>query len=242
MRFSLLFLLLLLFSECFSSVRMASTSNESSPETPTSLSVSSSSSGAKSGVSISTAVLSTDINISDSATPKRLGSVWKSPIWEYFSVAKDNKFAECKECRDMASRGGSNARNFNTTNLVNHLKSKHHSTYIKFLEVKNKRDKERQASRNVRVHKGGFTGLRQLSLQGSRQLNKQLVINDARAKAVHQRLGEIIALDYQPMSVVEDMGFRRFVNVLERKYNLPSRKYVTETVIQKIHSGTKEEL
>ena len=57
----------------------------------------------------------------------------------------------------MVSRGGVNARNFNTTNLVNHLKSKHHSTYSKFLEVKNKRDKERQASRNVRVQKGGFT-------------------------------------------------------------------------------------
>ena len=216
MRFSLLFLLLLLFSECFSSVRMASTSNESSPETPTPLSVSSSSSGAESGVSSSTAVLSTDVNVSDSATPKRLGSVWKSPVWEYFGVAEDNKFAECG---DMVSRGGSTARNFNTTNL-DHLKSKHHSTYVKFLEVKNKRDKERQANRNVRVHKGGFTGLRQLSLQGSRQLNKQWDINDARAKAVHhdQCLGEMIALDYQPMSVVEDMGFRRFVSVLEPKY------------------------
>lgn len=84
--------------------------------------------------------------------------------------------------------------------------------------------------------------MRQLSLQGSRQLNKQWDINDARAKAVHQRLGEMIALDYQPMSIVEDMGFRRFVTVLEPKYNLPSRKYVTETVIQKIHSGIKEEL
>ena len=121
-------------------------------------------------ISSSTAVLSIDVNVSDSATPKQLGSIWKSPVWEYFSVAEDNKFAECKECRDMVSRGGSNARNFNTTNLVNHLKSKHHSTYVKFLEVKNKREKERQASRNVRVHKGGFTGLRQLSLQGSRQL------------------------------------------------------------------------
>jgi len=69
MRLFLLFLLLLLFSECFSSVRMASTSNESSPETPTPLSVSSSSSGASS----STAVLSSDF--SHSATPKRLGSV-----------------------------------------------------------------------------------------------------------------------------------------------------------------------
>ena len=120
----LLFLLLLLFSQCFSSVKMASTSNESSPETPTSLSVSSSSSGTSS----STAVLSSDF--SHSVKPKRLGSIWKSPVWEYFSVAEDKKFAECNECGNMVSRGGGNARNFNTTNLVNHLKSKHHSTYV----------------------------------------------------------------------------------------------------------------
>ena len=88
--------------------------------------------------------------------------------------------------------------------------------------MKNKRDKERRASRNVRVQKGGFTGLCQLSLQGTKQLNKQWDINDARAKAVHQRLGEMIALDYQPMSIVEDVGFRRFVNILEPKYSLPS--------------------
>ena len=52
----------------------------------------------------------------------------------------------------------------------------------------------------------------------------------------------MIALDYQSMSIVEDMGFRRFVNILEPKYNLPSRKYITETVIHKIYTGIKDEL
>ena len=234
----LLLLSLLLFYELCLSVKMASTSSESSPETPIPLSTSSSSS---SGASSSTVVLSTDGSISHS-TPKRLGSVWKSPVWEYFNVAEDNKFAECNECADMVSRGGRSARNFNTTNLVNHLKSKHQSIYREFLELKNKKDKERQESRNVRVQQGGFTGLRQLSLQSTKLLNKQWDINDTRAKAVHQRLGEMIALDYQPMSIVEDMGFRRFVNILEPKYNLPSRKYITETVIHKIYTGIKEEL
>jgi len=70
-------------------------------------------------------------------------------------------------------------------------------------------------------------------------LNKQWDINDARAKAVHQRLGEMIAIYYQPMSIIEDMGFRRFVNILEPKYNLPSRKYITVTVIHKIYTGIK---
>ena len=40
-------------------------------------------------------------------------------------------------------------------------------------------------------------------------INKQWDIKDARAKAVLQHLGEMIALDYQPMSIVEDVRFRR---------------------------------
>ena len=101
MRFTLLILLLslLLFYElCLSlSVKMASTSSESSPETPIPLSISSSSSF---GASSSTVVMSTDGSISHS-TPKQLGSVWKSPVWEYFSVAEDNKFIERNECADI---------------------------------------------------------------------------------------------------------------------------------------------
>ena len=38
------------------------------------------------------------------------------------------------------------------------------------------------------------------------------------------------------------MGFRRFVNILEPKYNFSGRKYITETVICKIYTGIKEEL
>ena len=46
-----------------------------------------------------------------------------------------------------------------------------------------------------------------MSRKVTKQLNKQWDINDARAKAVHQHLGEMIALDYQSMSIVEDVGF-----------------------------------
>ena len=52
----------------------------------------------------------------------------------------------------------------------------------------------------------------------------------------------MISLDYQAISIIEDMGFTRFVNTLEPKYNLPSRKYITETVMHKIYSGIKQEL
>ena len=52
----------------------------------------------------------------------------------------------------------------------------------------------------------------------------------------------MVALDYQPISIVEDVGFKRLVNTLEPKYNFPNWKYVTETILHKIYTGIKEEL
>jgi len=65
---------------------------------------------------------------------------------------------------------------------------------------------------------------------------------DPRAIVLHRKLGELIVLDYQPVSLVEDVGFIRFVVALEPRYKLPNRKYITETVLQKINRGIKEEL
>ena len=49
----------------------------------------------------------------------------------------------------------------------------------------------------------------------------------------------MIALDSQPLSVVDDKGFVSLLNTLEPRYVIPSRKYVTETVLPHIHDGIK---
>ena len=51
-----------------------------------------------------------------------------------------------------------------------------------------------------------------------------------------------MALDCQPISIVEDIGFNCFVKALEPRYSIPSRKYFSETVIPRIHDGVKAEL
>ena len=42
----------------------------------------------------------------------------------------------------------------------------------------------------------------QLSLQEAQELLKAWDINDTRSKSVHKRIGEILAVDCQPLSVV----------------------------------------
>lgn len=49
----------------------------------------------------------------------------------------------------------------------------------------------------------------------------------------------MIARDCHPFSIVDDDGFRSLINTLEPRYNIPSRKYFTETIMPKIYEGMK---
>ena len=64
-------------------------------------------------------------------------------------------------------------------------------------------------------------------------------INDTRAQRVHKFVMEMIALDNQPFSLVEDLGFVRLLQVLEPQYSLPSRKYFVENLLPAIHDEVK---
>ena len=52
----------------------------------------------------------------------------------------------------------------------------------------------------------------------------------------------MIAIDSQPIYIVEDPGFISFVKSLEPRYKIPSRKYFTEKVFLKIIKGVKVEV
>ena len=39
----------------------------------------------------------------------------RSPIWEFFKVSVDSKFATCNTCEKDVSRGGKTTKSFNTT-------------------------------------------------------------------------------------------------------------------------------
>ena len=67
-------------------------------------------------------------------------------------------------------------------------------------------------------------------------------INDSRSICIHQKIGEFIALNCQPLSVVSDVGFVRLLKLLENIYSIPSHKYFTDTVLPKIYKGVKFEI
>jgi len=123
------------------------------------------------------------------------------------------------------------------------LRSQHPDKYTEFSKLKAEKEGERETARKERNKAPGISGLRQLTLHGeSMDKVKQWDINDTRAALVHKKLGEMIALDCQPLTIVEDIGFNSFVKELEPRYVIPSRKYFSENVIPKICEGMKTEL
>ena len=166
------------------------------------------------------------------AKPNRKTSV----IWEFFTVSEDTKFAICNTCEAKVPRGGETTKSFTTTNLVHHLTTKHPEIHTKYLERKaNKEPAQPKETRKRSLE-------RQLSLAEVQDLSKIWDINDIRAQRVHRKIGEMLAIDCQPISTVDDIGFRQVLKTLEPRYQCPSRKYFTETIIPKIYRGMKEEV
>ena len=72
------------------------------------------------------------------------------------------------------------------------------------------------------------------------QKMKPFGLNHPTARKITQTVGEMIALDNQPFSIVDDLGFKNLVRVLEPRYNLPSHRYFAEVVIPDMYQQVKE--
>ena len=78
----------------------------------------------------------------------------KAVVWDYFSIREDSdKFAMCSICKDSVSRGGSSVKNFNITNLIDHLKKKHPDDY----DYKEKKQLKRAERKGKAKKENGFS-------------------------------------------------------------------------------------
>ena len=53
-------------------------------------------------------------------------------------------------------------------------------------------------------------------------------------------IGEMMALDCQPFSIVKDQGFISLLNQLQPHYKIPSRKYFSAMLIPELYAKCKE--
>ena len=147
----------------------------------------------------------------------------KAVIWSYFVVSERNeRFAVCQICNENVLRGGKTIKTFGTSNLIDHLRKKHPTDF---------RDYEEKKVQELTAKQPKEHGKKQLTLIETEAKVQPWDINDARAVRVHKKIAEMMALDFQPFSIVSDVGFIRLLNTLEPRYKLPSRHYFTENII-----------
>ena len=164
----------------------------------------------------------------------------RSVIWEYFNIdPEDEKNAICNTCDEAVSRGGASAKNFNTSNLQYHLKQEHR---VKFdeLEVKEaERNDQREAEQDTKRRKAD---VRQLTLNKVKENKDAWTYDHPQHKKITNWIAEMMALDSQPFSIVEDAGFLRLLTNVRPRYVMPSRKYFSEKIIPRIFSTIKTKL
>ena len=145
----------------------------------------------------------------------------------------DESKAICNHCKTTLSRGGKNPETYGTSNLLKHLRT-HHKTIFSELQTADETEERGQVS-----GKEKSLGTQQ-TLDGFVQNVTPFGFNHPMSLKITRYVAEMIALDNQPFSIVEDNGFKQLVEVLEPRYKLPSRRYFTEVAIPDMYQGVRE--
>ncbi|KAJ8909930.1 hypothetical protein NQ315_005649 [Exocentrus adspersus] len=64
----------------------------------------------------------------------------------------------------------------------------------------------------------------------------------SQTKIIDRQLVTMIVKEYHPFRLVEDMEFKKLINILCPSYNLPSRKTISESLIPSLYDQTYEEI
>lgn len=185
-----------------------------------------------------------------------------SIVWKFYTIdSSDSSKAICKQCGVSVSRGGKSAKSFTTSNLKKHLQSKHnddllsqereraqqlehvelkrHAPMSSFVNFAKKQKSETSSGPSTSQQS---TSEKQLTLGETYELKKLWDINSSKAKAVHYKIAEMIALDCQPFSIAEDLGFTRLMKHCAPNYEIPSRKFFSVNIIPSIYTSLVEKV
>lgn len=129
-----------------------------------------------------------------------------------------------------------------TTSLKNHLRTKHAKQYATLTDVSSTSDSNKggtSTSTDSKIPAVPGTSRsrdRQLTLKETSERKLLWDINDPKSIKYHYLIGEMIALDNEPLSLVERVGFQRLMATAVPHYRVPGRTYMTEKVVPDIYN------
>ena len=140
----------------------------------------------------------------------------RAPIWNYFTIASNDAQAKCTvPGYQQVIKRGQNKSNYSTTALINHLRLKHRVVYQEF---------EAQQSESTRPITSTVPANQPSILIAFDQV-RVWPYDNSNSRTITRKIAELIVqpLDVQPISIVEDTGFKELLKTLEPRYRVPSR-------------------
>nr|XP_014348837.1 PREDICTED: zinc finger BED domain-containing protein 4-like [Latimeria chalumnae] len=142
-------------------------------------------------------------------------------VWKYFTAENADKTkVKCNLCQLVLSRG-KNKNDCGTSSMRKHLSVKHYETFQSLCA------QESEDKAGLKTCQPAITDAFAATCPWPQ--------DHPQAKAVTRRLMEMIAIDMHPFSIVEDEGFRRFCALTVPRYNLPSRRHMSEKVLEDLN-------
>lgn len=183
-----------------------------------------------------------------------------SDIWYHFTTAT-NESAKCKYCSVSYSyKGGS------TANLSRHLKRKHIIQYdvrkkmctektdnldleeniddpnTVFVQQHSSETQNQPSTSSLLTSKITHTSIKTSQSQTVMDSFIPRPLSMNKSQKIDEQLGIMIAKEFQPFSIVENVEFRKFVNMLNPNYAIPSRKTVSKSIIPQLLEKTKQKV
>lgn len=147
-----------------------------------------------------------------------------SHVWQFYKNL-GGEAAECNTCKVAIKRKN------NTTNLIAHLR-KHHAQYDAYCKLaagkKNKETDSQSEDDDCTMRGGG--GMQQGGSKGKSAKQTKLTyftnppLTKTRQEDITSALVDWLCGDSVPIYAIEKDGFRKFMSVIEKRYEVPSRK------------------
>lgn len=154
-----------------------------------------------------------------------------SKLWNHFSVCSaDPTKVVCLHCGRTISRG-KKPTNLGTSCLLRHLQRFHGGAL------------KTDAPRAARPPSPGLRGPLGAELAGAASLDdtaEKFYDSHPVAKKITSLIAEMIALDLQPYSFVDNVGFNRLLEYLKPQYSLPPPSYFSRTAIPGMYDTVKQ--
>ena len=152
-----------------------------------------------------------------------------SPVYKYFNHENSRTSAVCQICFKTSNKKEKStiSRNDNTSSLWRHLKQHHPNEYKIVNKINLNKVQENNSQKQLRIDPV-------TKLFG---LNKGTASNES----IDLAIANLIFIDCQPYSIVENIGFQALIKLAFPHYELPGRKYFTK-LVEEIHTNLRADL